>query len=193
MDDAETVVAAQLTSGDFRGRGRGVHNQAERAAIQREITVIETVSDVSSRVIEHEGATGVGFRPKITIGDPTGGTEHEGAVTYDDLVGIELARGGAIDVEVDGRPFDDADGGRVEAGNRIEIDGAAAAEARGVGPGTDAGEVERRARCGGPDGTEAADMGDGAGQGVIPGDGTDDAAVVDAHAGAAGAQGDIVR
>ena len=36
-------------------------------------------------------------------------------------------------------------------------------------------------------------MGDGAGQGVIPGDGTDDAAVVDAHAGAAGAQGDVVR
>ena len=135
----------------------------------------------------------MGFVPSILIGDPTGGTEHEGAVTYDDLVGIELARGGAIDVEVDGRPFDDADGGRVEAGNRVEIDGAAAAEARGVGPGTDAGEVERRARCGGPDGTEAADMGDGAGQGVIPGDGTDDAAVVDAHAGAAGAQGDVVR
>ena len=166
LDDIEPVVAPELTNRDLGGSGRRVDDQAERAAVQRQSAVIETIGDISARVIEHDGATGMGFVPSILIGDPTGGTEHEGAVTYDDLVGIELARGGAIDVEVDGRPFDDADGGRVEAGNRVEIDGAAAAEARGVGPGTDAAEVKGRARSGGPDGAVAADVGDSSREGI---------------------------
>ena len=193
LDDIEPVVAPELTGRDLGGSGRRVDDQAERAAVQRQSAVIETIGDISARVIEHDGAAGMGFVPSIPIGDPTGGTEHEGAVTHDDLVGIELAGGGAVDVEVDRRPLHDADGGRVEVGHRVEIDGAAAAEARGVGPGADAGEVERRAGRGGPDGAETADVGDGAGERVITRDGTDDAAVIDADAGAAAAQGDVVR
>ena len=193
LDDIEPVVAPKLTGRDLGGSGRRVDDQAERAAVQRQSAIIETIGDISARVIEHDGAAGMGFVPSIPIGDPTGGTEHEGAVTHDDLVGIELAGGGAVDVEVDRRPLHDADGGRVEVGHRVEIDGAAAAEARGVGPSADAGEVERRAGRGGPDGAETADVGDGAGERVITRDGTDDAAVIDADAGAAAAQGDIVR
>ena len=166
MDGAETVVAAQLTSGDFRGRGRGVHDHTERTSAQVEITIVQTVGDVGARIIQQDGASGVRCVPTIEARETTGGTEHEGAIAHDDLVGSELTGRRSVDVEVDGRPFDDADGRGGKVRNGVEINGAATAEGRGIGPGADASEVEGRARGRGPHGTVAADVGDSSREGI---------------------------
>ena len=107
VDNAEAIVTPEPTRGNFGSSRRRADDQAEGAAIEGNIAVVETVGDVGNGVVRHERAGGEGFAPCVDIGDFTGVAQHEGAVAHDDLRRVELASRRAVDGEIDRGSLDD--------------------------------------------------------------------------------------